>query len=66
MSPRITAFSELEKRMENRAKINDAWAEGRKAGLEGQSRASNPYIGKSSVLAKSWDLGWQEGSGYLK
>jgi ribosome modulation factor len=51
--------------MEDRAKIDDAWLEGRKAGLEGGDRASNPYVGKNSDLANAWDQGWQEGSGYL-
>jgi len=46
--------------MGDRAKINEAWAEGLAAGKDGQGRASNPYIGKSSDLAKAWDQGWSE------
>ena len=51
--------------MENRAAINNAWAEGLAAGKDGQGRAANPYIGKSPDLAKAWDEGWKKGSGYL-
>lgn len=45
--------------MVSRAEVNQAWLEGRKAGLEGKGRASNPYVGKNSDLAKAWDQGWQ-------
>ena len=51
--------------MEDRAQINNAWAEGRKAGVDGKGQTSNPYIGNNPDLAKAWDQGWQEGSGYL-
>lgn len=51
--------------MEERAKINSAWAEGLAAGKSGEVRASNPYVGKSSDLAKAWYEGWKEGSGNL-
>ncbi|MBN4063500.1 hypothetical protein JYT79_01830 [Cardiobacterium sp. AH-315-I02] len=47
--------------MTTRSEISEAWGKGYKAGKEGKSRASNPHIGKSSELAKSWDEGWQEG-----
>lgn len=44
-----------------RAEINQAWAEGRKAGLEGRTEAANPYIG-DPAKAKAWHEGWQEGN----
>ena len=49
--------------MESRSEINKAWGEGFSAGKFGKPRSSNPFIGKSSVLARSWDEGWKEGAG---
>jgi len=48
--------------MTSRNGISKAWGDGYKAGKDGESRSSNPYIGQTSVLAKSWDEGWQEGA----
>jgi len=45
-----------------RAEITDAWVSGVKARQEGVSQFQNPYIGKSTSLAKEWDAGWKKGS----
>ncbi|MGH1432784.1 MAG: ribosome modulation factor [Neptuniibacter sp.] len=50
--------------MLNRAQKSKVWSEGYSAGKTGKPRASNPYLGGEPALAKEWDLGWQEGTGF--
>lgn len=50
--------------MTSRPEQSKAWGEGYVAGNSGKNRAANPYIGKNTEKAKSWDEGWKESSGY--